>query len=621
MTAIAFVVRLAVHVAATYGLWAIQFAQPVQAEPVSISILTALGYGGAAGLLAPTAVLASLAFNAALAALPTLLLNAVIGVGLTLLANSMRQHTQTPVQDPGQRLVNLRQTVQDRFKGVGEMRIGGAVAFWKAKDGKRYVALAMNTGEISGFESFFLDETEVTLDGSGYVEQAAMISNGQSMVQVEAFVGAPGQAAPALLEGNFEEWGTERTFAGIAGLVVSFQNPDPNDFPRVYPNGRERIVTALARLAKVYDPRDPAQDPDDSSTWLFSQNAALCIAYWVTDPDGLNAEVDWDEVADEADVADIVVTDRNGNPQPKWRVSGTWSLNQPRETVRGALAIACDAFFYDRNDGKVGFKLGRWFEPAYTIRPEHVLSVRLIEGQDGTEQFNAMSVQYTEPGAGYRAFQTAPYVVADGKPYREDSFAALYIPNHNQGVRVAKRVLRSIRAPYSLQLTLKLYGLVLQNQRFFRYEDPDMDISDTFEMGTWAFSEDGLTISVSAKSVTQEDLAFNAATEEPLPSQIDDVAVTDEVADPENVLASSPAVGQLSVTFDPPSRSSLLVRMRFREVGATDWNEVGVPSGQTYYTVNGLPSEADYQAQIQFRTAVGVGSNWVATTPAAVTIT
>jgi hypothetical protein len=64
----------------------------------------------------------------------------------------------------------------------------------------------------------------------------------------------------------------------------------------------------------------------------------------------------------------------------------------------------------------------------------------------------------------------------------------------------------------------------------------------------------------------------------------------------------------------------LLQRIRYREVGATEWNEVGVPSSQSYFTINGLPVGDTYEAQVQFRTATANASDWVASTPTSVVV-
>lgn len=604
----------------------VAMSHPAQADPISASILTLMGYAGAGGLLAPTAVLGSLLFNSLIAALPGFLLTAAIGVGATLLANAMRpQPTTAQATDPGSRIVNLRQSIQDRSKSYGRVRNGGPVAFWKLSGGRRYIAVLFNTGEIDAVESTYLNETEVTMDGSGYVTQSQYQSGSASMIGVSHFLGALGQAAHPWLAGEFPEWTSAHKLTGIAGAVMVCQNSAPDDFAKVYSSGREPTISSVYRGTKVYDPRDEAQTLGDASTYEWTTNAALIIADWVTSPDGFAQEVDWDEVADEADVADSTIRTRTGAYIPKWQLSGTYYFSQTREEVRKNLAIACDAWFYDRADGKVGFKLGRWMEPHVTIRAEHINSIKLGEGQDGETRNNALSVEYVEPGAGYRQVPSAAITISDGEAYNQATAAAHWIPNHTQACAVGKRTLRAMRSATDVTLNLKLYGLLLMpgdadDSRIFRLEYPDLGVSANYELADWSLAPDGMSVNVTGKSTEQSDWAFDGLVDEPAPSTISDIEVVDEVPDPENVTIASPSPGELLVDFDPPPRSSLLMRVRYRMVGSPDWLEFGVPTSQSYLSIPGLPSEEDFEAEVQFRTATANASNWVASTPSSIEI-
>lgn len=603
------------------------FAWPsvAHADPISVAILGAMGYAGAGGLLAPTAVLMSLMGNAIMAALPGFLLNLAIGVGVTMLAQALRGQQNAQANDPGSRIVNLRQSIQDRSKSYGRVRTGGPVAFWKLKDGKRYVAVLYNTGEIDAVESTYLDETEVTLNGSGYVTEERFISEGTSMIQVNHFRGQPGQTAHPYLTAAFSEWTASHKLSGIAGAVMVCQNPKPEDFSKVYASGREPTVTAVYRGAKVYDPRDPTQTLSNPSTYKWTTNAALVIADWIVSPDGLGQSVDWDEVEYEADVADSLMRTRGGQWIKKWQLSGTYFFSQTREEVRKQLAVACDAWFYDKPNGQVGFKLGRWMQPKVTIRAEHVNGVKLGEGQDGETQQNALSVEYVEPAAGYRQFPSAAVTINDGNAYNQATVSAHWVANHTQACAVAKRTLNAMRAPYDITLNLKLYGLLLMpadsdDSRVFRVELPEFGITGNFELADFQLAPDGMSVTVTGKSTQQSDWDFDGLVDEPEPSTIADIEVTDTVANPTGVTLSSPAIGALHVTFNPPSRASLLKRVRYRKVGSTDWNELGVPGTQEYLTINGLPPGDQYEAQVQFRTATANASAWVASTPTSVTI-
>lgn len=579
-------------------------------------------YAGLGGTIVLTGAAAStgiFAIGLGLAgALGGVFLNAALSIGVNLLVNAFRPPVQEP--SPAQRMVNLRQPVQDMQFGFGLVRTGGPVGFWQAKGGKRYASYLMNAGEIESVEAYYLNETEVTLDGSGYVTESAFKVDGSSKIQIETFLGASGQTSPSLIDTNFTEWTSAEKYTGLAGLVAVFENVDAENFSKVYPTGREPTVSALLKLAKVYDPREVSHDENDPSTWEYSTNLALCLAYWITHVDGLNASVDWDDVADEADVCDVSILDRDSNATPKYQYCGQFSLGESRESVMKKLTLAGDVFIYDAEDGKVGFKVGRWIEPSVTIEEKHVYAYELGEGKDGTELTNAVAVQYTEPAAGYREHQSAAFYVDDGNAYQEDVVAAYGIPNHNQAVRIAKALHRTLRSEYTIKLSLNLYGLLLRTERFFKLELPELSISEFFEITGWELADDAMSVNVSAQSVLQSDFDFDSSTEEPAPNPIGTITVSDTISDPTNVTLASNDAGTATISFDAPSRSSLLIRVRYREDGASDWNEASVPIGQTYYTAFGLPIGDDYEMQVQFRTATNNASNWVASSPTKVTV-
>src|SRR5690606_16818152 len=102
------------------------------------------------------------------------------------------------------------------------------------------------------------------------------------------------------------------------------------------------------------------------------------------------------------------------------------------------------------------------------IVDDDILSIQYVEGQSGTEITNAFSLEYTEAEIGYREAASAPYVLDVDEEYEEDSLRGYWVPNHNQAVRVAKRLLLVSRAKYKINATLKYHGVRLIGKRFFR---------------------------------------------------------------------------------------------------------------------------------------------------------
>jgi hypothetical protein len=575
-----------------------------------------LGTGAAAVGISSGAALAGFQAAGFLATgIGGILLNTALGIGINFLAQSLAPKPQAP--PPAQRFTNLRQSVQDRTKAYGLTRIGGPVFFWQAIAPKRYYGVILNTGEIDGFESRYLDEREVTLDGSGYVTASEFVSAGRARVQIEEFEGDAAQTAPALLLNNFAGWTSDHKMTGLAGAVIVAENSAAEDFSRVYPSGREPVYTALIRGTKCYDPR--------TETTVWTKNAALIIADWITSADGLGREVDWDLVEIEADVCDEDVEDRDGNTINRWELCGAYSFSETREGVRAALGVACDAFFYETSDGKVAFKVGRFETPTVTITGNHILSMQLVDGSEGPGVVNAYAVQYTEPGIGYREQECAPIIIDDGQPYEQGTVTAFWAPNHNQASRIAKRLLRQQRAQYRLSATLNLHGLRLIGERFFYLSHPAFGIENQpFEIGKLSYADDGLSIEVEATSCTAADFAFDAATEEnapPVSSTIADSVTTPAPTNVSAVSVTSSGGAAIYVDWDDPS-DTILNQVRYRTSdaggGAGDWFEIQVPQGQSYATTPPLTDGVSYDVQVRAQRQTGATSVWTPVTPISV---
>lgn len=570
-------------------------------------LLTAIGAPAIGGTIAGLAGFSAGAFAAgygfAGSLLGGILIKTALSLGLSYLASLLRPHADTP--NPGAKLVNVRQPISFMQFGYGLVRVGGPVNFWQALNGRRYYDVIYFAHECDGTEAYFADENEVTLDGSGFVIEASY----QARVRILDYNGAAGQVADPVLMAAFPtQWTATHNMEGLSHAVVVAQNTSSEDFSKVYPTGREPVITELKRTKKVYDPRN--------GLTAYSTNAALIIADWVTSADGLGRTVNWDKVATEANACDVNVVDRDSNVLKKWTLSGTYSGSDDRETVRAQMGVACDAFFYEDVDGIVGFNVGRYIDPTVTITDNDIIRVQYSEGQQGTDIANAQSVQYTEPEQGYREAASSPYIVTDAtEAYSEDSLSVFWISNHNQAVRVSKRLLVNSRAQYRAQFVLKYSGIRLIAQRFFWLDHVEMGLSTAMEVDKLSRNDDGLTWTIEAHSVSASDFDFDATTEEPAKPKRTAFTVSQTVPEPTSITAVvQPYFGSISilVDWDDPPRDSLLNQVRYRvHSPAGAWFQLSVPAKQSYQRIVGIDDGQTYDVQVRAITSTGLASKWV----------
>ena len=132
-----------------------------------------------------------------------------------------------------------------------------------------YVAGVLCEGEIQSIESIFIDDRQVTFDGAFTHHATREVDSsdsvyyrdGESHIQVEAFLGKDGQTASDILTTQ-TNWTANHRLRGVAYLAFRFKWNQ--DIFGAIPN-----IKAVIKGKKVYDPR--------TTTTAYSSNSALCL--------------------------------------------------------------------------------------------------------------------------------------------------------------------------------------------------------------------------------------------------------------------------------------------------------------------------------------------------------
>lgn len=578
----------------------------------------------------------------------TVAVGAALTIGASYLSQSLIDQPQgttpgsVPTPKPSDGQLNIRQAVPDHRRHYGRVRTGGPIVFYESKDGYMHVCVETGLGEIDAIEAYFLNEAEVTLDGSGFVQEAQFIVGGTSRVQIETSLGADNVASSTILQNAFTEWTADHRGRGIAWAVMRCQDTPAEQFRSVYESGKEPNYSQLERGAKLYDPRKDStaggsgsHRQDDPSTFEWSDNAALIIADYLAHPDGYGMgwdAIDWTAVAAEADVCDELVTDQATQQIARWRIWGTYTLAESRRDVLRRLLAAADAMIYQTAGGLVAFHVGRWQAPAFTLTDDHIRAVDLQRYPDATEQANEIKVLYTDPDLGYREAESNGYrddaaITALGRTISRQ--ANLYmVPHHNQAVRLAKRLETAGSAEWRGQLTLNLYGLNLIGQRFVHVEYSELGIDEDFEIQKLSISGDGLSVTIEIVSASAADFAFDAATEEGTPPTVPvDTSSTASIAVPTNLAAAAGEVAlsggvgvALFASWDPPSRDSLSHQARFRQVDTTSWTTMSVVQDEDRAFSGFVDAGPQYEIQVRAISLTGLASAWSASATVTATV-
>lgn len=582
---------------------------PAHAIPVTAFIGGFLNAMGAGTWLASGAVGAWTAgFSAAEFLTSSVLGRVVLSVGLSAAAQALRGKPRQPA--PSERMVNYSQPLSFMERGYGRVRKGGPMGFTGFADNRRHYAVLIAAHRTKGPVTHILDNREVEIDGSGNVTTPPYTTSGTVYARIRTYRGTTGQAADGALMSAFPAQVTSSfTFKSLAYAAIWARRPPDSLFDDLYPQGVQPAY------APIWDMSDNVLDPRTGLRG-WTDNLALIIA---AECEFHGKTVDWSEVAAEADVCDQLVTNADGGTQKRWTCNGLFHDGMTWEEVRSELAMCGDVFFYERQDGSVGFKVGRWIAPAVTLTDADFLAVTLSEGTTGPDAPGEFVLDYVEPARLYLEATSGAYVADASSPGRSQESCYL-VNSHNQASRINRARARVARAKYQLSGTIKMIGLDLTGERFVRVQSAVLGIDRYFEIGKLVRQAGGRSYTIEATSAAASDFNFTAATEEPARPAWDHITPADAIPDVAGffgaAVAGTGGVAQVEWQWTA-SDAAYAQDVRWR-VGGGAWQTETRPAGTSSWLQSGLIDGATYEAQTRNRTASGRIGAWAPSTPAAV---
>ncbi|WP_149981152.1 fibronectin type III domain-containing protein [Pseudoalteromonas rhizosphaerae] len=226
----------------------------------------------------------------------------------------------------------------------------------------------------------------------------------------------------------------------------------------------------LIRGARVWDPRDTSQDPDDETTWLWSQNAVLCALHYVRfygayEVPFSRLPLQWwiaainvcDEDAEFTDAQGVVTT------EPRYTTNGSFTFSTKPIDVLNQLE-ACFAGKIFRQMGQWYVRVGAWYgNPTYTINQDDVHgNIKIKWHADLRDRANVVRATFTDPEQNYDRTD-APPVVSTGyqtidNQILEKSISLPFVRSSTTAQRLATIYLEQTRLG-EIELPLKHKGL------------------------------------------------------------------------------------------------------------------------------------------------------------------
>lgn len=317
--------------------------------------LTALT-GGVVAFGAPTA-----AFAAGVALAGTVgstLVTGALVLGANLLARSLSKETTDAGINAPEVRGSIRQATPIRRIPYGYVRTGGAVFFLDdTKPPYIYVGLLLSARRISGVRGYMVGDKPASFDPYTYaVRTEDFISSGNVRLWLSFRDGDPDQLIDPILATDFPN--LDPTFRQRGHATVVFKasyGVDIDEFERLW--GQVQVPNILVDVngVPIHDPRDPSSDPDDETTWAFSNNAALVQADYLRQPYGgrvPSSKMRWDEIADAANYDDQPVEKKDGTFERRYTIDGLVTLDQTPSTVLQSM-LGANRGFVCSHQGRV----------------------------------------------------------------------------------------------------------------------------------------------------------------------------------------------------------------------------------------------------------------------------
>lgn len=397
--------------------------------------------------------------------------------------------------------VNVKIGEPIRWICAGRVRQGGGVLFAEFDPaGNLWYLIVHSDSILTELVQVYFDDLPIELDGSGFVlnEEFRLKNNKKKDVVKSAIGGAPLGTIPyaqmwtttyseddptppaisALAAAFPSKWTSDHKLVGTTYSVVMMKSLKLEDRSKIYKwrgvlGLGEPAVSIVGEWSNVYDPRDVTQTLGDRTTYKPTNNAELIWAWFRTHRYGRKkseASINWDMIAEQADICDEVVTGLAGTT-PRYGCSIAVPENKQRVLAEQEIMLTMDGQIVFDDDGKTWVRAGKYAAPSLTLtRNRDIVAMESVEAQNGESETQGVVVRYTDPGSDYTTQPSAawfnPNYYVEGETPQFLTVDILSCTDHNQAMRLAKGIGLRSQPLHKIAPVVGLRGLRARQERF-----------------------------------------------------------------------------------------------------------------------------------------------------------
>lgn len=534
------------------------------------------------------------------------------------------------------------QSIPHRIWGIGRNRTAGAYMLWEAKGKKLCAVQALRGHRIKSFNRFWLHDDEVTLDENGYVQREGK-RYGSNKVQIKTRLGlVPETAYSEIVDilGADGTWTNNHRGDGQASIGMTAESFSSDEQQKRFPFGPP-VVSAETDDAFLWDPRDPAQDPEDPDTWQWSRNCALAMI-WHQCFNEFGHRRDYtkailpvlDMWIEEADICDELVPINGGGTERRYECNGFDTTENDPKAGTNAILAACDGWLCERGDGALLFTVGKFRESrVVTLTDQDIAGHQIQNGVLFEDEINRLIPQFTYPAVGYATSDT---------DFFEDSAAQLeagrvlaqvanyqWVHQWRQARRLAIRDWRRILEKVSGTIDVRLSGINAVYARWVRLDAPKKlprlngKIVEN-RKSILALLQGGFTMSIMLhpENIDAWDETVDEGQQPPVPPKPNADDIITPVLNLVQAVSTGGSVFIRVVIIDPEDDSlTPVVRYRITDLGSGNpgtWVEQRFPDavpagGFVELATQTVPVDEEIDVEVAFVASDGDYGNWTPT--------
>jgi len=513
----------------------------------------------------------------------------------------------------------LKSPVAPRTIVYGKVRVAGTMVYagTHGTDNKYltmcFVVASHSVGSLTGTSEWFLNEEEVTLDGSGFVNGGAS-GRYNGKVRIEFHRGEDAQTADANMVSEITEWTTNHRLRGLAYYSVRFE------FDReVFATGRPTVNLAFQGVRM--------QDPRSAPGIIWTDNAAVIIQDYLS-RDPLGARIPLAEIPDSvtstaANVCDELVPLKAGGTQARYTINAVIPCTGVREGFVQAMLDACAGKLV-RQGGFFNIYVGA--APTFNIDlddddcrgPISITTRRSIN-----ERVNRVIGTYIDNQSNlyeennYPTVEDATAVSEDNGEVFERALDLPYVNNPARAQRIAQIILREARQQMVVHYPAKLKALQIQAWSGITLTSTRFNfVAKEFRVTKWNFAEDG-GVDLELTEYDSSIYSWTAATDEgtalaaavpTLANGTESVLVAGLVVTPTDLTQGGATQPALVATWTAPTATVNRTEIQFKRNADSLWEpgpEVPDPQNPRATLVGFLASES-IDVRVRHITSFGV---------------